>query len=255
MSMIASEDHDGVALLRLRHGKANALDVELCRELAERFRNLSEGAARAVVLTGQGTIFSAGVDLLRLTAGGPGYVRTFLQELQGLCETVFSFPKPLVAAVNGHAIAGGFILACMADRRIMARGSGRVGLPELLVGVPFPPGPMEVLRFALPSTHLPRMMYSGATHEADPALDRCLVDEVVEPGELLPHALRSAAALGALGDDTFRLTKAQIRQPALARMRERQRDIGPEIERVWAAPETLARIAAYVKRTFKPGAP
>jgi len=251
--MILTEQHDSVALLRLGHGKANALDVELCREMTELFRKLSEGLSRAVVLTGQGKIFSAGVDLLRLTAGGPGYVRTFLGELNGLCETVFSFPKPLVAALNGHAIAAGFVLACMADRRIMARGTGRVGLPELLVGVPFPPGPMEVLRFALPSDTLPRMMYSGATHEADPALDRGLVDEVVETGELLPHALRSAEALGALGEETFRLTKSQIRHPALKRMREAQREIGAEIEKAWSSPETLSRIAAYVKSTFKPG--
>ncbi len=253
--MIAVEQRDGIALLTMKHGKANALDVGLCRRLEEEFGRLRDGPSRAVVLTGQGSIFSAGVDLLRIGAGGPPYVREFLAGLHGFCEAIFSFPKPLVAAVNGHAIAGGFVLACMADRRIMARGAGRVGLPELLVGVPFPPGPLEIMRFALPPEHLVRAMYGGATCEPGPALDRGFIDEIVEPEELLDHAARSAEALGSIGGDTFRLTKAQLRGPALERMRQAQREIGAEVERVWSSPATLERIRAYVRRTFKRDAP
>jgi enoyl-CoA hydratase/carnithine racemase len=253
--MITMERRDAVTVLRMEHGKANALDVEFCRELLERFHRLAADSTRAVVITGQGNIFSAGVDLIRVTAGGPDYVRQLLAGLHDFCETIFAFPKPLVAAINGHAIAGGFILASMADRRIMARGSGRVGIPELLVGVPFPPAPMEIMRFALPPEDLSRMMYGGSTYEPEPALDRCLVDEIVEPEELLEHAIRSAEELGAVAPDTFRLTKAQIRHPALDRMRERQRELGAEIEKAWTDPETLARIAAYVRRTFKPTGP
>ena len=80
----------------------------------------------AVVLTGQGRMFSAGVDLLRLGEGGAAYVRRFLPALHRLYDAVFFFPKPVVAAVNGHAIAGGCVLACCADRRIAARD----GLPH-----------------------------------------------------------------------------------------------------------------------------
>ena len=249
--MITVEQRDGVALLRMRHGKANALDVEFCRGLVEEFDKLREGPSRAVVLTGQGNIFSAGVDLPRVMAGGPAYVRQLLSGLQVFCESIFAFPKPVVAAINGHAIAGDFVLACMADRRIMARGPARVGLPELLVGVPFPPGPMEIMRFALPPEDLARAMYGGATHEPEPALDRGFIDEIVEPEELLDHAVRSAEALGDLGYDTFRLTKAQIRGPALERMRSQQREMGTEIEKAWTDPGTLARIRSYVERTFK----
>ena len=251
--MIAVEHRDGLAFLTMKHGKANALDIEFCRGLVEEFGRLRDGAARAVVLTGQGNIFSAGVDLLRITSGGPPYIREFLAGLQDFCETIFSFPKPLVAAVNGHAIAGGFVLACMADRRILARGAARIGLPELLVGVPFPPGPLEIMRFALPPERLVPAMYGGATHEPEAALDRGFIDEIVEGEELLDHAARSAEALGGLGRDTFRLTKAQIRGPTLERMRSQQRAIGAEVEKVWTAPETLVRIRDYTERTFKRG--
>src|SRR6185503_13899218 len=125
-----------------------ALDVELCEEITARFETLRLAAVQAVVVTGQGRMFSAGVDLLRLGEGGAPYVRSFLPALHRLYETVFFYPKPVVAAVNGHAIAGGCVLACCADRRIAARECGRIGVTELLVGVPFPPMAFEVMRFA-----------------------------------------------------------------------------------------------------------
>jgi enoyl-CoA hydratase len=135
--MIKSEIVDGIAVLTLAHGKANALDIEFCDALARHFAELRRSDLRAVVLTGQGKIFSAGVDLKRLSAGGADYIRRFLPALHRLYEAVFFHPKPVVAAINGHAIAGGCVLACCADRRIMARESGRMGVTEILVGVPF----------------------------------------------------------------------------------------------------------------------
>ena len=253
--MIDVEDRNGVAVLRMRHGKANALDAELCRRLAEEFGALRTAPVRSVVLTGQGRIFCAGVDLVRITEEGPDYTRQFLEMLHGVCEAIFAFPKPVVAAIAGHAVGGGFILACMADRRIMARGGGRVGLPEMQVGLPFPPGLMEILRFAVPPRQLARMIYSGAAFEPGPALDRGLIDEVLDPDELLGGAVAAANALGDIGHDTFRLTKAQIRQSALEQMRARQREIGAEVERIWTAPETISRVRQYVERTLKQGRP
>src|SRR5213592_706704 len=135
--MIELSERDGVALLRLADGKANAMSLDFCEALTARFAALS--SARAVVLTGTGTIFSAGVDLVRLLEGGAPYIRKFLPTLSTMLVTVFSHPAPVIAAINGHAIAGGCVLACAADRRVMAGNGGRIGVTELLVGVPFPP--------------------------------------------------------------------------------------------------------------------
>ena len=103
----------------------------------------------AIVLTGTGTMFSAGVDLKRLSAGGVPDVRTFPRRCTVSTEEVFFHPKPVVAVINGHAVAGGAILACCADRRIMAHEVGRIGVTEMLVGVPFPALAFEVLRAAV----------------------------------------------------------------------------------------------------------
>ena len=144
--MIETEDRDGVAVLRMKHGRANALDIEFCRGLVGEFRRIEAAPFSSVVLTGQGKIFSAGVDLFWITEEGPAYIREFLEGLHEFCETIFGFPKPVIAAIEGHAVAGGFILACMADRRIMARGEGRVGLPEKPREAPGPLVGVEVLR-------------------------------------------------------------------------------------------------------------
>ena len=95
---------------------------------------------------------------------------TFLPAMNQAFEALFAFPKPVVAAVNGHAIAGGCIMACCADYRIMAREPGRIGIPELLVGVPFPVVPLEIVRFATPPQHLQALIYRGLTLTADDAL-------------------------------------------------------------------------------------
>ena len=112
--MINVKTDNGIATVTITHGKANAFDMELGEELAQCFEQISESAARAVVITGQGRIFSAGVDLIRLSSAGPDYVRKFLPALHRSFGAVFFCPKPVVAAINGHAIAGGCVLACAA---------------------------------------------------------------------------------------------------------------------------------------------
>ncbi len=250
--MIELENQDGIALVRLTHGKANALDLELCTGLQTQLEKLAVDAD-AVVVTGQGSMFSAGVDLLRVLKEGAAYSRQFIGVLDEFCRSVYSFPKPLVAAINGHAVAGGCVLACMADRRLMAEGGGKIGVPELLVGVPFPAAPIEVMRAVVPPRFLAEVMYGGALYDPASAVDRGLVDEVVESDELVPRALETARQFAGLIPSAFRVTKAQVRRPALERMRTGAAAFGSTVEDVWAAPETLNAIREYVARTFKKG--
>jgi len=249
--MIGDKTDDGVAVLTLRHGKANALDIEFCEAIAARFAELAHSDVKAVVLTGQGKIFSAGVDLIRLSAGGADYVRKFLPALHKLFEAVFYHPKPVVAAINGHAIAGGCVLACCADRRIMAREAGRIGTTELLVGVPFPALAFEIVRFAVPRHYLPEVTLSGATYTTDEALQRGWIDEVAEPGTLIDDAIAVARELALLSPAAFAQTKKQIRQPVTERVAQSGQATDQAATEIWAAPETLAYIRDYVARTLK----
>ena len=249
--MIAHALSDGIAVLTMRHGKANALDTEFCDALAARFAALRDSDARAIVLTGQGGIFSAGVDLRRLSEGGADYIRQFLPALHRLYDAVFFHPKPVVAAINGHAIAGGAILAACADRRVMARGGGRIGVTELLVGVPFPALAFEILRFAAPARYLAEFTLSGATYPIDAALERGWIDELAAPEELLKDAIAVATELAALSPPAFAATKRQIR----AQVAERCAATGAATDQaaadIWCADATLANIRAYVAQTLK----
>jgi enoyl-CoA hydratase len=249
--MIELTQRGAVAIVKLNHGKANALDIELCEAICAQFEAFRESSARAVVVTGQGRMFSAGVDLLRLSDGGASYVRRFLPALHRLYDTVFFFPKPVVAAVNGHAIAGGCVLACCADKRIAARDGGRIGVTELLVGVPFPPLAFEIMRFATPPRYFADGILSGATFAPEVALARGLLDEVVEPALLLERAVAAAESLAALPPNTFAATKQQIRQPVTDAMERHGGRVEAAAEEIWTAPETLERIKDYVARTFK----
>ena len=249
--MIELTQQGDIAVLALRHGKANALDIELCDVIATQFRDLETATTRAVVVTGQGKMFSAGVDLLRLTQGGAPYVRRFLPALHRLYDAVFHHPKPVVAAINGHAIAGGCVLACCADRRIAARDGGRIGVTELLVGVPFPALAFEIMRFATMPRLFPDVILSGATFDSDQALALGLIDDIVEPTSLLERTLAAARKLAALPPATFATTKQQLRQPAIDRLAQHGARVEAEAEKIWTAPETLAHISDYVARTFK----
>lgn len=249
--MIDVRTEDGVAILTLAHGKANTLDTEFCDALAARFDALRSDPAKAAVMTGQGKIFSAGVDLKRLSEGGAGYVRRFLPALHRLYDAVFFHPKPVVAAINGHAIAGGCVLAACADRRIMAQGTARIGLTELLVGVPFPALAFEVVRGTVPERYLAEVAYSGATYDTDAALERGWIDEVVEPEDLIEDALAVAQELAELSPAAFAQTKAQIREPVRERMARGGTATEKAVTDIWCAPETLARIGDYVAKTLQ----
>jgi len=223
------------------------MSLDFCEALTARFAALS--SARAVVLTGTGTIFSAGVDLVRLLEGGAPYIRKFLPTLSTMLVTVFSHPAPVIAAINGHAIAGGCVLACAADRRVMASNGSRIGVTELLVGVPFPPAAIEIMRCATAPQFFAEAIFGGATYSPIEAVGRCWVHDLVESEALLDRALDAASALAALPAKAFALSKRQTREPALERMQNREVDAA--IEQIWTAPETLQRVRDYVARTLR----
>lgn len=248
--MIDVKTEDGIATITMTHGKANALDIEFCEALATHFIALREADVSAVVLTAHGKIFSAGVDLKRLSAGGAPYVRQFLPSLHRLYDAVFFHPKPVIAAINGHAMAGGAVLAACADRRIMARQAGRIGITEMLVGVPFPALAFEAVRFAVPPRYLPEFALTGATYPTDVALQKGWVDEVVEPGELMTRARAAAVFYASLSPKAFAQTKTQLRQAVSERMALNGAATDKAVTEIWTAPEALARVADYVAKTL-----
>jgi enoyl-CoA hydratase len=248
--MIDLTERGPITVLEMKHGKANALDVEMSDALTARLDECLAPSTRAVVITGQGRMFSAGVDLLRLLDGGAPYIRSLMPSLGRAFERLLDYPKPVVAAINGHAIAGGCVIACGADYRIMSSEAGRIGMPELLVGVPFPTVALEIVRAAVP-LHAQRLIYTGRTLSADEAFSQGVVDEVVAPGLLLEAAAHAAETLAARPPEAFALTKRQLRAPSMARVAESRARLDRTVEDLWCADSTLDAIRRYVEQTLK----
>jgi enoyl-CoA hydratase len=247
--MLTRTTIDGVDLLRLEHGKANALDLELTSAIRKALA-AEAGHEGPLVLTGTGSIFCAGVDLFRVVEGGRAYIEQFLPALDGLFFDLFRFPRPVVAAINGHAIAGGCLLACACDYRVLAEGSGRVGLPELNVGVAFPASAIEVLRGVVGSSRLPELLYFGRTYEPSDAARHGLVDEIAPADALMRRAVDVARELAARPAGSFTVTKLFLRAAAIERMRGASAEL-PGLIDTWASEPTLAAVRVYLEKTLK----
>ena len=248
--MYIREDVGSTAVVRLAHCKVSALDLEFCEALTREFQTIADSPAASVVVTGTGSAFSAGVDLFRVLDGGTSYLGRFLPAMKTLFETVLTFPKPAVAAVNGHAIAGGCILAAACDHRFMARGPGRIGIPELSVGVPFPTLPFVIVGARVPPTVFRQLVYSGRLATADEAVPLGLVDETVEPDELLPRAIAHAETLARIPAVTFGLTKRTFVAPLLERVHA-EPGLNADAQQAWATPEVQSRVRTYLEATVR----
>ena len=165
-----------------------------------------------------------------------------------LFRTLLAFPRPLVTAINGHAIAGGCIIAAASDYRLMAEGTARIGVPELLVGVPFPMLPLEIVRARISATHFRQLVLSGRTVPPAEAAVLGFIDDVAPAGLLLERAMQVAAQLRQIPSVAFALTKRAFTEPLLARV-EAARSLNDEAVAAWESAVVQERMRAYVERT------
>jgi enoyl-CoA hydratase len=245
-------ERDGtVALLRLENGKANAMGPTFLDRLDGLLGQL--GDARAAVITGQGSAFSAGLELPVLVDLNRATMRGFIHHFEAVMLRVFELPIPLVAAVNGHAIAGGCVLALQADVRIGADRDSRIGLNETQLGIGLPAAVVETLRWQVPGPSLAAIALEGRLFSPREALQAGLLHELSPEGELLERALRRASALAALPPAGVRMVKQSLRRPIAAAVRASS---GPEAERwldTFFSPESQKRLRETVSRLAAKG--
>lgn len=238
---------DGVQILRLEAGKANAIQPLFLRQLLDL---LHEALTRpgALCLIGEQRFFSGGLDLPALLALDrpevEGFIRTFNEAM--LC--LFEVERPVVAAINGHAIAGGCVLAMQADVRVMASGTGTIGLNEVQLGIGLPAPVLETLRCQLAPAALHQVALEGRLLAAEEARAIGLVHQVTDPEALLDVAVARARQLGELPPAAFAQIKRTLRAPSLAAARA----AAGESERQWVdtlfSPLAQQRLRAAVAR-------
>ena len=217
MPFLRTEDCAGIRVLHLARPPVNALNLELLTELDEVARVAAEaGACHGVVLTGEGVSFSAGLDLKQVPQYDPARRAELVRCLNRALWRLSAMPKPVAAAINGHAIAGGLILALACDFRVAAEGDYKLGLTEVAVGIPFPQVPLILLQTEL-DHHVARYLtLSGEAVSPRHQLAATFLDQVCAPEQVLECAIGHVAA--AAQRTAFAQVKRQFKAEAIKRM-------------------------------------
>lgn len=236
--MIDAELADGVTTVRIDNPPVNAFDVGLVDDAVATMRSI-EGP---IVLTGAGACFSAGVDLRAILDGGGTYTDRFLAAVSAAFLAVFDHPAPVVAAINGHAIAGGCVLAMAADVRLMS--TGLIGLSEVAVGVPFPVAALEICRYAM-GPSVTRAVLQADNIDARTAAGRGWIDEIVPPDDLLSAAVGVARRLGQHGPTAYAAMKEQLHRHTREAI-DASAAVDANVRALWKSDKTRARISAFL---------
>ena len=245
MSVVSVEIRDEIAVLTLDRPKANAFDPALVAELSAALS--AHAKARGVVLASAAPgIFSAGWDLPFLIDRNRAEMEGFVSSYCDLVRQLFVFGPPVVAALSGHAIAGGLIFAMAADERIAAQGRGKFGLSEVILGVSVPACLMEPFRHVVGARHMERLASTGENVDAEGALAMGLIDALVPAEELHDRAFARARFLAGLAGTAYAAIKLRSRAAAIARF-DQARDHDPFLD-FWFSEDARFRIRDMVAR-------
>jgi enoyl-CoA hydratase len=219
----------------------NALGSELMDFLLDRLR---DAGGSPLLITGDGDAFSAGLNLKEVVLLDAAGLEVFLDKFDTLAERIYSHAGPTVACVNGHAIAGGCVLALCCDYRIACNSPQiRIGLNELALGVPFPPKALAIVRARIPNQFLHRVLRSAELYSPEAALDLGIIDEVVH--DALEVSRRRLDHLASRPAETYAATKKDLNAiPIGLASADRLRSVAVR----WATPEVRQRLSDALKK-------
>lgn len=237
------ECREGTALITLQRSVTNAIHPELLAGLEHALAELAaDEAVRSVVLTGGEKFFSIGFDLPYLLTLPETEFAAFYHDFNRLCLKLYRFPRPVIAALRGHATAGGCILALCCDLRLLADGHKLIGLNEVRLGVPVPFPADRIVHALVGGQRARRVLEGGDFHQPAAALELGLVDEVL-PAETLPgEAQRRAADLASLPGDAYALIKANRTQPTIHEIEAGLKQHEQQFIRCWFSTSAQPRL-------------
>jgi len=242
--MHVSKDGE-IATVALSRGKVNALNEPMVEELTKSFEDLAiDNAVRSIIFTGSGKFFSFGFDVPEFLSYPKNDFIKYLEKFTNLYTYVFHFPKPIVAALNGHTIAGGCMLATACDFRLMVTGKAKISLNEITFGSAVLAGSVEMLKYCVGSRNAQSILYSGAMYSAEEALQLGLVDQVSSEDALKEDARKVAQEFAQKDSSAFRCTKHLLRQPAAEEMIKREKDAILEFVDIWYSEQMWENLKA-----------
>lgn len=239
MSWVEISMEKGIAVVSLQRGKVNALHEPLVEELQKVMDELKlDPMVKAVILTGKGKFFSFGFDIPEfLHYTREGFV-SYLGKFSSLCTELFVWPKPLIAALNGHAVAGGCMLAIACDHRLMVTGKAKISLNEITFGASVFASTVAMLQHWLGGSKAQTVLFSGSLFTAEVALSLGIIDQLVSELDLLAAARQRAEALADKDKGAFASIKRLLRQPAMDRINRYEADSIREFVNIWYSDST-----------------
>lgn len=218
MSKIHYQLDGEIAVITLDDGKANTMNPELFSDLGKALDRAEADGASAVIFTGRPGFFSAGLDLKLMPTLSPQALRDLREALARMMLRVYSFPVPTLAALGGHAIAGGAVLAFACDLRFALKGSYRIQMSEVAIGIPIPTWMILVCSSAIPSRWRTEALLHARAYSPQEAFERGILDDLVEQdGDVLGRAKDKAIELLKLDRTAYETTKKRIREPDIHR--------------------------------------
>lgn len=231
---------DAVTIAFSGPGKGSLSTERMTRTLAA----LREAKGRPIFLTGEGNTFSAGLDLKEVVSLDASGLEKYLGLLEVLVTELYEYPGPVVAWINGHAIAGGCVMALTCDVRVMTKNEGaKIGLNEVALGLRFPPRTFEMCRRRVPAPSFERVVLEAELYDAKTAFERGLVDILGDEAD----ARARLEKLGAYPRDAYAATKTSARG-RLEVSAEVQKRFIEDVVPTWAAPELKERLKAKLSK-------
>lgn len=224
---------DGVHVVTMTSNKVNAMSGDFFSDLQAALAELQSSEVLPIVLTGEGSCFCAGLDLRELFELDRVTLASFVDRLDASVLAWLSLPRPTVAAVNGHAIAGGCVLALACDVRVAVDRDARIGVNEVHVGVPYPAAPLAVMRHALAPNVLREAMLMGALYGPPEARERGLVDVLAPADEVVARACAWARSIAPDSFAAYAAVKTHLLAPTLAAYEATREHVNREFLDVW----------------------
>src|SRR5271166_689574 len=245
MDFVHFSKNDGIAEARLKRGKVNALNEQVVEEIHGCFQRLAaDPDVRAVIFTGDGPFFSFGFDIPEFLSYSKESFSQFLNRFTNLYAYLFTYPKPLVAALNGHAVAGGCMLALACDYRIMVSGKAKISLNEIAFGSSVFAGSVAMLKFLVGGKNAQAALYDGTMYSAEMALHLGMIDQVSSQEKLLEDAREVAKRMGGKDAAAFRSIKGLLRAPVAQEMVKEEDASVQEFVRIWYSENTWKNLHA-----------
>jgi len=243
MNFIESQKSDGIVTLRLGRGKVNALNGMVVDELGYLLKTFeNDPEVRSVILTAGGKFFSFGFDIPEFLSFTKEQFSEFLVNFTDLYTYIFRYPKPVMAALNGHTIAGGYMLALACDYRVMVSEKAKISLNEIGFGASVFAGSVEMLRFWVGNANATEVLFSGAMYTAEEAKKIGLVHEVAIADELMDVARKAASGLASKHQPAFASIKSLLRRSTIEEMMHRERESIKEFADIWYSETTWANL-------------